>query len=172
MRLWRMLRTALRPLPRPGVVLIEDFGRAGDTSSLPDPCDCDAWGTDGEHRPETWTHSGDFVPDFKVRHPACPRWRPTPRSTAAHFRNTYTPRRAMCDCTGAPHAEEPDCPRAGEAAILARMGPTTDEERATFRMAGMAMPRPEMAAVVRSPRSEYRRPVSTPVPGGGTKRHA
>lgn len=78
MRLWRRLRAALRPLPRPGVVLIEDFGRPGDTSGLPELCDCDAWGTEKEHRPETWTHSSDFRPDFAVRHPPCPRWRPKP----------------------------------------------------------------------------------------------
>lgn len=90
MRLWRMLRAALRPLPRPGVVLIEDFGRAGDTSGLPDLCDCDAWGTEKEHRPETWTHSSDFRPDFSVRHPPCPRWRPKPQAQQERAASGFT----------------------------------------------------------------------------------
>lgn len=152
-RLWRMFRAALRPLPRPGVVLIEDFGRAGDASSLPDLCDCDAWGTDKEHRPETWTHSSDLRPDFAVRHPPCPRWRPKPSEvTAGRLKGGV-------GLTSADLREE-----------LWVFG------CAANAATGMALPRPEMATVIRSPlppsRPEYRRPAPTPVPGGGKKRHA
>lgn len=79
MRLWRTLRTALRPPPRPGVVLSEGWAAPPGSSGTPDHCDCDAWGTEKEHRPETWTHSSDFRPlDTKVA--ACPRWKPKPQT--------------------------------------------------------------------------------------------
>lgn len=41
-RLWRLVRTALRPLPRRGMVLSEGWSVAAGASGTLDPCDCDA----------------------------------------------------------------------------------------------------------------------------------
>lgn len=171
MRLWRRLRAALRPLPRPGVVLVEDFGRPGDTSGLPDLCDCDAWGTEKEHRPETWTHSSDFRPDFAVRHPPCPRWRPKPQTDSGRVAMGFTAKEfadALCSFGRAANAagRKMFSAVAGEeeAAMLSRMGPATEEDRAAFRTSGMALSRPEVATVVRPPLPPYDPSLRTVIP--------
>lgn len=171
-RLWLRLRAALRPLPRPGVVLMEDYGRPGDTSALPELCDCDAWGTEKEHRPETWTHSSDFRPDFKVRHPPCPRWRP---------RDPVPPKGG----SGVRWQSERPNPDAALFALHAHASRMLEEARTSAecreivaqvvaessgQACGLALPRPEMATVIRPPRSECRRPAPTSVPSGGKHR--
>ena len=141
MRLWRMLRAALRPLPRPGVVLSEGWSAPVGASGMPDHCDCDAWGTEKEHRPETWTHSSDFVPDFAVRHPSCPRWKPKPVEVT----------------TGR---------------LKGGVGLTSADLRealwafgcAANAATGMALPRPEMSVVHRSPLPPYDHSLRTTIP--------
>lgn len=81
MRLWQMFRAAMRPLPRPGVVLSEGWSAPAGTSGMPDLCDCDAWGTAKEHRPERWLSPVGWIPPEGMRVAPCPRWRPNPQTT-------------------------------------------------------------------------------------------
>lgn len=154
MRLWRMLRTALRPLPRPGVVLMEDFGRPGDTSGLPDLCDCDApVGTPpGEkHRgPGTWTSA---CLSYRQDWTTSPPDRPNP--DAALFALHARASRMLEEARTSAECRE----------IVAQV-----VAESSGQACGMALPRPEMATVIRPPRSEYRRPAPTSVPSGGKHR--
>lgn len=168
-RLWRCLRAALRPLPRPGVVLSEGWSAPAGASGMLDPCDCNAWGTEKEHRPEAWTHSSDFRPDFAVRHPPCPRWRP----------RDPVPPKGGSGVRWQPDRPNPDAALFALHALASKMlaealtGAARQDIAAQIaaessgQSCGMALTRPEMATVIRSPRPEYRRPAPTPVPSGG-----
>jgi hypothetical protein len=165
---WRHVRTAMRPLPRPGVVLIEDFLKPGDTSWMPDLCDCSAelGATPEKHRSISWKSSMRGGPlDAEIA--PCPRWRPKPQPVisdqslfALHAHASETLKVAqersqsrMCDCTGAPHTEEADCPDAKariphhiqmamEAARLSRFASASGERRALPLDAGPMMAAP------------------------------